>query len=383
MKYLLSAQKSPARSLALSVIHRVYTTPLHIQSVLNKEIRIRSLSLEEISFGTELVYGYFRYSIQIEAILQEYLRKIRDIPQAFLLCLGLAIYELLYIDSSFDSSVVFHTVECIKYRYNVSLSRVANAILRKVLRNRCSYQDYSHQYAQSTNNDEQYALQYSLPLYMWKILKERFHEDAHRYAQYFLQRPLHIQEKYNPSTQLLFQELEVANLHTGATWECCSGIGGKHNVLLSYGISPLIASDISLKKLQYQTNRANLLCIDARFPPFKKESLSLVIADVPCSGMGTLRKRPDIKIHRQENDLYTLLSLQSSILEGISSTVKQGGHIVYITCSIWQEENEVQIAKFIQRHPEFSLKQEYIVHASANINDILYGAVLLKESSTY
>lgn len=379
MKRLLQLQKSSARRLALSVIHSLYTKDIHVQSALSNTIALYALSPEEIAFGTELTYGYLRYAIQIEAIIKEHLHTIHKIPHAFILLLGLSLYELLYTDSSFASNVVFHTVEIAKLRYSPALGRVANAVLREVLRKKEEYITYSHQFKQCTTQDEQYALQYALPLYMWNILTEQFHEEAHSYAQYFLQRPMRT-EGHNPSTIELFKKLEITQLAHGRIWECCSGRGGKKRFLSTQEIAPIIASDISRHKLQAHATHDMLLCIDATCPPFKKESFSLVIADVPCSGMGTLRKRPDIKLRRKEHDIQALCNLQSAILEGIAPTVEQGGYIVYITCSIYKEENERQITRFIQSNREFTLQHQYTLPLDESLNDIFYGAILQKKS---
>ncbi|MDE7469486.1 MAG: hypothetical protein K2M30_04280 [Desulfovibrionaceae bacterium] len=378
MKLLLELQTSLARRIALSTIYRVYKSPLHVQRALSKEIARYSISPEEVALSTELTYGYLRYAIQIEAILRDYLHAIHKMPEALLFVLGLAIYEVLYTDASTDSTVVFHTVELIKKRYNTSLGRVANAVLRNVIRTRSEHITYQYRYKHATTQEEQYASQYSLPFYMWSMLTECFQDDAHLYAQHFLTRPVRTEEEYNPSTALLFKELNIEKLHKDSIWECCSGIGGKKNLLLSQGISPIIASDISVHKLNTHKHKEFLLCTDATLPPFKNESFSLVVADVPCSGTGTLRKRPDIKIHRKKSDIDDLCRLQRAILEGISRTVKSGGHILYITCSLYKKENERQIEAFIKGNQEFSLKQEYTVPLHQEINDILYGAVLEK-----
>jgi 16S rRNA (cytosine967-C5)-methyltransferase len=80
-----------------------------------------------------------------------------------------------------------------------------------------------------------------------------------------------------------------------------------------------------------------------------------ILADVPCSGFGTLRKNPDLKWRRGEEDIQRLSELQSSILRNLSSYVKEGGVLVFSTCTIFHEENEGVVEKFLEGHPEFQL----------------------------
>jgi 16S rRNA (cytosine967-C5)-methyltransferase len=82
-----------------------------------------------------------------------------------------------------------------------------------------------------------------------------------------------------------------------------------------------------------------------------------ILADVPCSGFGTLRKNPDLKWKRKEGDLGRLSVLQSSILGNLARYVKKDGILVYSTCTVFHEENEDVVEEFLDGHPEFQLDQ--------------------------
>ena len=90
---------------------------------------------------------------------------------------------------------------------------------------------------------------------------------------------------------------------------------------------------------------------------FKGLEFDRVLADVPCSGFGTLRKNPDLKWRRGEKDIGRLSRLQSSVLRNLSGYVKEGGILVYSTCTVFHEENEDVIAGFLAQHPAFQLDQ--------------------------
>jgi 16S rRNA (cytosine967-C5)-methyltransferase len=85
------------------------------------------------------------------------------------------------------------------------------------------------------------------------------------------------------------------------------------------------------------------------------ETADIVFADVPCSGLGTISKKPDIKWKKETEDLVKLVPHQRKILENAAKIVKPGGVVVYSTCTIEPEENEDNINWFLANHPEFKL----------------------------
>jgi 16S rRNA (cytosine967-C5)-methyltransferase len=87
----------------------------------------------------------------------------------------------------------------------------------------------------------------------------------------------------------------------------------------------------------------------------KGKKFDRILADVPCSGFGTLRKNPDLKWRRGEVDIQRMSALQFSILRNLSRHVKEGGFLIYSTCTVFREENEEVVEKFLEEHPEFQL----------------------------
>ncbi|MGN7072963.1 RsmB/NOP family class I SAM-dependent RNA methyltransferase, partial [Neisseria sp. P0001.S004] len=80
-----------------------------------------------------------------------------------------------------------------------------------------------------------------------------------------------------------------------------------------------------------------------------------VLVDAPCSGLGTLRRNPDLKYRQSTETVANLLEQQHSILDAASKLVKPQGRLVYATCSVLPEENELQVERFLSEHPEFEL----------------------------
>jgi len=80
-----------------------------------------------------------------------------------------------------------------------------------------------------------------------------------------------------------------------------------------------------------------------------------VLVDAPCSGMGTLRRNPDVKWRQQPEGIAELQAKQIAILDGAARLVKGGGRLVYATCSLLDEENDAVARQFVQTHPDFEL----------------------------
>ena len=99
-------------------------------------------------------------------------------------------------------------------------------------------------------------------------------------------------------------------------------------------------------------------------------AFDVVLADVPCSGLGVLAKRRDIIFNREEKDIEELVKLQEKILENASSYVKKDGVLVYSTCTVLKKENQDVIARFLQKHSEF--KKEKIELGFENDGEIQF-----------
>ena len=100
------------------------------------------------------------------------------------------------------------------------------------------------------------------------------------------------------------------------------------------------------------TSCARVVQLDGQHPPLRPV-FDWVVVDAPCSGLGTLRRDPDIKWRREERDLETLAAQQAGLLDGASVVVRPGGRLLYATCSSEPEENDRVVESFLRVHPQF------------------------------
>ena len=147
--------------------------------------------------------------------------------------------------------------------------------------------------------------------------------------------------------------------------DVCAAPGGKTTAIAARldGTGLVVACDIRPRRLRTlaatvraaRAGRVRLLHIGARDPLPVAPVFDWVLVDAPCSGLGTVRRDPDIKWRRVEADLATLAAGQRDILGRAAAAVRPGGSLVYATCSSEPEENEGVVASFLADHPEFSL----------------------------
>jgi 16S rRNA (cytosine967-C5)-methyltransferase len=144
--------------------------------------------------------------------------------------------------------------------------------------------------------------------------------------------------------------------------DACAAPGGKTMHLLQrYPAIELDALDSSAARLdrlrqnlQRSGHSARILVGDAAVVTdwYDGRQYDAILADVPCSASGVLRRHPDIKLLRRESDIIPLCAQQAKILDALWPLLKPGGKMLYSTCSIFKDENETQVAEFLQRHPD-------------------------------
>ena len=194
-------------------------------------------------------------------------------------------------------------------------------------------------------------------------------------------------EVQDASSQLVAEFLDVQE--GMRVVDTCAGAGGKtlHLAALMKNKGNIIALDIyesKLKQLKIRARRDGVHNIDIRPIESSKTIKKLkgkadrVLIDAPCSGIGVLKRNPDAKWKLQPEFIDNIKQTQAEILDKYSQIVKDGGKMVYATCSVLPSENEEQVEKFLKNHPEFKLIKENKVSAAKSGYDGFYMALLEK-----
>lgn len=175
--------------------------------------------------------------------------------------------------------------------------------------------------------------------------------------------------------------------------DACAGGGGKalHLAAIMRNKGRLLALDIhawKLAELRKRASRAGVDIIEAREIEGSKtvkrlaQKADRVLLDVPCSGMGVLRRNPDAKWKLSDVEIDRLIALQAEILESYSRMVAPGGKLVYATCSILPSENERQVQAFLAKHgEEWTLEEELHRTPETGAFDGFYAARLMRKAA--
>lgn len=169
--------------------------------------------------------------------------------------------------------------------------------------------------------------------------------------------------------------------------DACSAPGGKACQILENYPVDLTALEIDSKRLTKVAQNIKRLELKAKIINgdatktnwWDLDKFDVIIVDVPCSASGTLKRNPDIKLNREENDIVNFTKTQRAIVENLWNMLKEKGQLVYITCSIFNEENQENIEYFLTKLPQIKLikMQSYL---PLDQGDGFFYALLQKES---
>lgn len=400
------------RGLAVKILNRVERTDAYLEKLLDNEMRDSELEGSDKALLYEIVHGVVRWMGRLDWVLNgfykgQFSKAIPNLKNG----LRVALYQILFLDRVPDYAAVNEAVEFVKRLQGQKPADLTNAVLRNIIRNKngIRYPDpeedlpgylsayYSHpswmvkRYIKRfgreqteklllTNNEKPYL---TLRVNALKVNHEEFKKLLESVNLRF------IPGKY------LSEFLKLQNLTNITAWEyfrkgyfniqdesaglACrlldvkpgmrildlfAAPGGKSAYLagLIHDEGEIIAVDkfeSRLKLLKKNMERLEIKSVKpivADAMDFKGQLFDRVLADVPCSGTGTLSKKPDIKWKKDMLDIRLMNEMQLKFLERASLLVKPNGVLVYSTCSIETEENFEIVNKFLEKNKNFKLK---------------------------
>ena len=398
-----------ARESALKVLYKIDVENGYSNIVLNDEIKSKKdgLNSKDIGLISEIVYGVTTWKLTLDEIIKKYSKiRLKKISPWIINILRMSIYQIIFLDKIPVSASVNEGVNLAKRYGNRGSIGFVNAVLRKV-----SKKDYEELFNEKeelkriskTTSMPEWIIQrlkkdgltvkeiedicknsnikpkISIRTNNTKICKEdlkiRLEEkgisstDGILNDFLILDKVKDIENMEEFKSGLFTVQDEVAGLTAlvlnpkpgEKVLDACSSPGGKTTYLaeIMCNKGKIEAWDIHehrTKLVQNAAKRLNLEIIstnvqDATIYNEKyKESFDKILLDVPCLGIGVLKRKPDIKWQKQENDIEEISKIQYEILKTCFKYLKSGGKLVYSTCSILKEENEKIIEKFIKNN---------------------------------
>ncbi len=408
-------RKNP-RAICLELLDRVGGADAHPDRLLTDSFkRYRYLTSLDRAFLTELTYGVIRWRGKLDWVIRHFSKiPFETIEPRTLNILRLGLYQILFLSRTPSSAAVNESVELAKRTRGKGGAGFVNAVLRSSIRQKdeIRYPVFGQDPALHI------SVVQSHPLWLvQRWVKEWGVEETLRICEFNNQispltlrtntlkinRPNLIEELRKkeltplpsafsgegillqdppPTSELPFLKEglyiiqdEASQLVTSIVdpkpeeriLDACAAPGGKttHMAQTMENRGEIYALDLSKGKLDWIEEICQRLGIKivktikgsaaASLPVSEGLVFDRVLADAPCSGFGTLRKNPDLKWRRGEKDIQRLSGLQFSILDNLSAYVKEGGVLVYSTCTVFHEENEDVVERFLNKHPEFEL----------------------------
>lgn len=411
---LPSGKPQGAREVAMNVLHNVETKGAFSGLELNQALMSSDLSRPDAGLATELVYGTIQRMNTIDYDLalrvKGWPKKVEPWVRSLL---RMSYYQLRWLTRVPAHAAVDEAVRIAKKRGHAGIAGLVNGVLRGIVRD-----GFEASYLDKLSEAERLSLVHSHPLWLverWisqfgvkqtENICEANNENPHASARINSLR-IKRQELLDTMTEagLTVRPSPLASngiiaekagnlVHTDwfkeglmsiqdessmlvaavadpmpgmQVLDCCAAPGGKttHMAERMQNKGKVIANDVHPHKealIKQQAERLGLTCIetmtgDAMDLPTRlpKQSFDVVLLDAPCSGLGVIRRKPEIKWTKTAEDITSLAILQSQLLRRVKELVKPGGVLVYSTCTIADEENQQSVQHFLAENPDFSL----------------------------
>ncbi|WP_082926853.1 16S rRNA (cytosine(967)-C(5))-methyltransferase RsmB [Paenibacillus tuaregi] len=402
-----------AREVALEVLTQVEEEGAYSNLQLNSALQRSNLSGADAGLATELVYGTISRLSTIDYFLGQFVAKGLGKLQPWVRnLLRLSFYQLYYLDRIPAHAAVNEAVNIAKKKGHQGISGMVNGVLRSVLRRKEELQIPA-----DLPPLKRIALEYAYPEWLvGRWIKEYGEAEAEAICR-ANNEPPSVSVRVN-RTKLSREELLERMRERGldaepspvsedgiivrsggnmahTDWyqegllsvqdessmlvaaavdprpgmkvlDCCAAPGGKscHIAEKLNGSGEVIANDVYPHKAKLVESQAERLDLDivrtttgdalelaARYAP---ESFDRILLDAPCSGLGVIRRKPDLKWAKQPEDITDIAELQLKLLDGVAGLLRPGGVLVYSTCTIEKRENMQVVQAFLDKHPEYA-----------------------------
>ena len=423
-----------AREVILKGLYRVTEEGAYSNRVLKEMLQNPSLAAKDRAFVTEVFMGVIRNEKKLDYIIARYSKmKIKKLSAWVHLILWMGIYQIVCMDHVPDSAACNESVKLARRYAHGAAQGYVNGLLRNVSRTKAEI-------AYPTDPMTRLSVVYSCPEWITEKLIAQFgiSETEEILKASHQKQPLTLRVNtlkcdqqaliaklgeegvtavaeedarcvrvegaisvtdsaayrdglFTPQNKNSMMAVTLLAPKAGDTvLDLCAAPGGKTTMAaeMMENRGKILAFDIHPHKaalIEKAAKRLGISIIEAKthdaavFLPQLENAADCVLADVPCSGIGVIHKKPEIKWMRNEEDIAKLCAIQRAILETAARYVRIGGTLVYSTCTIFQDENGDQIAAFLERHSEYRLEREQLLLAHKTGGSGFYIAKLIRE----
>lgn len=429
-----------SRDIVLSILLDIETKNTFSNIALSKALSKNQFEDKAIrAFTTRLAEGVVEKKITLDYVINQFSKtKINKCKPLIRCLLRMGTYQILYMDGVPDSAACNEAVKLAKKHGFSSLSGFVNGVLRNISRNK----DNIPEPQGDKTSTQYLSIKYSIPMWLCEKIKEDYPEKYIKilegsfwdrdtsirvntnkisrdelkklieeagievsYGYYddkalllsnydFIKKiPGYRQGYFSVQDESSMCAIRAAGIKKGdVVMDVCAAPGGKTTCAAEYlmGEGKVYSMDISVDKLELIEENAKRLGLDnikitahdATIPltdaDIDVKIADVVIADLPCSGLGIIGRKNDIKYRVSPEQINELVELQRKILDVVNAYVAPGGVLVYSTCTINPQENQNNLKWFLDRHKDFSLLEERLFLQGIDNCDGFYYAVMKK-----
>lgn len=394
------------RALAIETIQDIINDKAYSNIIINDVLSNNELNRADKGLYTELVYGTLKRKYTLDYLLKPFVQtKLKGWVRQLL---WMSIYQYVYLDKIPEHAIINEAVEIAKYKGGPHNGNVVNGILRNIMRS--DLPDFT----EITDDKKRIAIEYSLPKWLVDHWTTHFGiEKTETIAQSFLDKVtttvrvnltrisvddairrltddyiveqdreietcLHISGKPIIESRMFKDGLisiqdkssmfigELMALKEGdQVLDACSAPGGKacHIAEILNGTGHVDATDIHEHKIDLidfnirKLRLSNISAFEHDATEKYDKVYDKILVDAPCSGLGVLRHKPEIKYEQSQHAIESLVEIQLEILNNVKYNVKPGGTMIYSTCTIEQMENENVVYTFLKENKDFEFDQ--------------------------
>ena len=401
--------KNNPRELAVEALTRVFKNKAYSNIEINNILKNSDMSDADKRLMTNIVYGVIQHKYVLEYQLEPYLKD-KKLDLWLDLLLQTAIYQLSYLDKIPEHAVLNESTEIAKQKANRGAGNLVNAVLRNFQR---------HGAREMSGKDSVYDLSkfYSVPRWLVQLFIDQQGLDKTKEILKSINQPSHVSIRVNTnkttvkdlqktlqskgfdvkpskisSVGLICESGNLVNtdefrdglytiqdessmlvapaldlLPDSRVLDACAAPGGKTTHIASYiKDGEVTALDIHKHKTKLIRDNSQRMgysdiistgAIDARkAKDVLNTTFDRILVDAPCSGLGLIRRKPELRYFCQEEDLMNLQRVQLQILDSMVDLLEVNGKLVFSTCTFDDEENEAVVKKFLADHKNFELE---------------------------
>ncbi|WP_338469867.1 16S rRNA (cytosine(967)-C(5))-methyltransferase RsmB [Niallia sp. XMNu-256] len=405
----MNKTRKNVRETALDILEAVEKKQSYSNLLLNQYINKNNLNEKDIGLLTELTYGTIQRRMTLDYYLSPFISKKKKIETWVVQLLRLTVYQMVYLDKIPDRAAIYEAVEIAKKKGHKGITGLVNGILRSIQR------EGLPSFEVIEDPIERISIKTSHPLWLVKRWVELFgYDETLKMCELNLTAPIMTARvnltkttmehclnlladegytvevssvipeaiyclKGNLARSKAFQEgyltiqdessmavaLALGVEENQSVLDACAAPGGKTTHIAEKlnktgHVISLDLHDHKVKLIRENASRLELPNIEAKtldsrlvHEHFDQASFDRILLDAPCSGLGVVRRKPDIKYTKKESDLYELQKIQKTLLKSMAPLLRKNGILVYSTCTIDPEENQQVIEDFLKQHPDF------------------------------